>query len=63
MSDNNWYEFSQSEVKQIDEYIIPFRTFGRIKDVNLDKSEGRIGCILIYTRKNFSEEKIGTNSN
>ena len=27
MSDNNWYELSQSEVKQIDEYIIPFRTF------------------------------------
>ena len=58
MSDDNWYEFSQSKVKQIDEYDIPFRTFGRIKDLNLDKSEGRIGCILIYTRKNFSEEKI-----
>ena len=61
--DNNWYKFNDRKVKFFDEDDIPKEAFGeqfsegKIKKEE-DNDEENNAYILIYTKKNFNNEKI-----
>ena len=61
--DNNWYKFNDRKVKYFDEEDIPKEAFGeqfsegKIKKEE-DNDEENNAYILIYTKKNFNNEKI-----